>query len=52
MSDTERDRTVGQYPDGTWYWLDETWNYGDEVHHATEAEARAAQDRYVKEVLG
>lgn len=37
---------IGQYDDGTWYWLDETWNYGDDVHYATRGEARAALDIY------
>lgn len=44
--------TVGQYEDGTWYWLDETWNYGDDVRYPTREEASKAQGIYCREVLG
>lgn len=44
--------TIGQRTDGSWYWLDETYNEGDEVRYATEVEASAAQTRYCQEVLG
>lgn len=43
--------TVGQYPNGSWYWLDETWNYGDSVEYPTREAASAAQLRYCREVL-
>lgn len=42
----ENERTIGQHPDGTWYWLDETWNYGSDKHYTTREEAVKAQARY------
>lgn len=44
--------TIGQRDDGSWYWLDETFNYGDDVRYGTSEEASAAQMRYCIEVLG
>lgn len=38
--------TIGQYEDGTWYWLDETWNYGDDVRYPTRAWAQSRQNEY------
>ena len=48
----ERPPTIGQYDDGTWYWLDEMWGYGNDVHYATREEAQKAQDDYCDIVLG
>ncbi len=44
--------TLGQYEDGTWWWLDETFNYGDDVRYPTREAASEAQMRYCREVLG
>lgn len=45
------ERTIGQYPDGTWYWLDETWNYGNNVRYNTREDAAYAQMLYCRYVL-
>lgn len=42
----DRGPTIGQYEDGTWYWLDETWNYGDDGRYPTRAWAQAQQNKY------
>jgi hypothetical protein len=44
--------TIGQRADGSWYWLDETWNEGDDIKHATYEAASAAQMTYCRDVLG
>lgn len=44
--------TIGQYEDGTWYWLDETWNYGDDIRYPSREAASKAQGVYCREVLG
>jgi hypothetical protein len=52
IAKSEHPPTIGQREDGSWYWLDETWNDGDEVLYTTREAAQAAQDRYCNEVLG
>lgn len=44
--------TVGQRKDGSWYWVDETWNDGDDIRHPTYELACKAQMWYAKNVLG
>jgi hypothetical protein len=44
--------TIGQREDGSWYWVDETWNDGDNIHHPTYQSALAAQNWYVQNGLG
>jgi plasmid maintenance system antidote protein VapI len=43
--------TIGQYEDGTWYWLDETFNEGDQVRYPSKSEASRSQSRYCADVL-
>lgn len=43
---------IGQYEDGTWYWRDETYQYGNNVRYTDRASAQVALDEYFRVVLG
>ena len=44
--------STGQYEDGTWYWLDETGDYGDSTRHPTQEAAVATLNIYCSWLMG